>query len=101
MTKNIKTAKQLERHLKGVANHYRVKILLFVAENDGATLEDIIDGVGANEKTLGEHTRRLHQTGLIRKQYRGKFVDHSLSPYGKMFARFLKSFQKITTSSIS
>ncbi len=89
----IKTAKQMERHLKGMANHYRIEILLLVAERGGITLEDIVETLEANEKTIGEHTRRLFQAGLINKKYRSKFVEHTLSPYGKTFARFLKSFQ--------
>jgi len=91
----MKTAKQMERHLKGMANHYRIEILLVVAESEDITLEDIVKTLEANEKTLGEHTRRLHQAGLINKKYRGKFVEHTLSPYGKTFVRFLKSFQRI------
>jgi len=94
MTKT-KTAKQMERHLKGVANHYRIKILLLIAERNGITLEDIIETLDANEKTIGEHTRRLYQAGLLNKKYRGKFVEHTLSPYGKTFVRFLQLFQKI------
>ena len=90
----IKTAKQMERHLKGMANHYRIEILLLIAERDGITLEDIVETLGANEKTIGEHTRRLYHAGLINKKYRGKFVEHTLSPYGKTFVRFLQSFQK-------
>lgn len=90
-----KTAKQMERHLKGIANHYRIEILLLVAEHEGITLDNIVETLKANEKTIGEHTRRLYQAGLINKKYRGKFVEHSLSPYGKMFIRFLKSFQQI------
>ncbi|MBI4094698.1 MAG: winged helix-turn-helix transcriptional regulator [Candidatus Liptonbacteria bacterium] len=91
----MKTAKQMERHLKGMANHYRVGILLLIAERDGITLEDIVETLGANEKTIGEHTRRLYHAGLLNKKYRGKFVEHTLSPYGKVFVRFLQSFQKI------
>jgi len=90
----IKTAKQMERHLKGIANHYRIEILLIIAENDGITLEDIVNTLGANEKTIGEHTRRLYQAGLLNKKYRGKFVEHTLSPYGKTFVSFLKLFQR-------
>jgi len=90
----VKTAKQMERHLKGIANHYRIEILLIIAERDGITLEDIVETLGANEKTIGEHTRRLYQAGLLNKKYRGKFVEHTLSPYGKIFVRFLKSFQQ-------
>ena len=91
----IKTAKQMERHLKGMANHYRIEILLLVAKNSSLTLEDIIRNLDANPKTIGEHTRRLHNAGLINKKYRGKFVEHTLSPYGKLFVRFLESFQNI------
>ena len=88
-----KSSKQMERHLKGMANHYRIEILLFVAAHDKATLEDIVESLKANGKTIGEHARRLNQAGLINKKHTGKFVEHSLSPYGKIFVRFLKSFQ--------
>jgi len=84
----------MERHLKGMANHYRIDILLLIAKNEGITLEEIIAKLKANGKTLGEHTRRLAQRGLINKKYRGKFVEHSLSPYGNFFVKFLKSFQE-------
>ncbi len=88
----------MERHLKGMANHYRIEILLLITERDDITLEDIVRAIGANEKTLGEHTRRLVVAGLVNKKYRGKFVEHTLSPYGKNFAKFLHSFRTIKTS---
>ncbi len=91
----IKSAKQMERHLKGMANHYRIEILLLIDKSGGITLEDIITALDANAKTIGEHTRKLYQAGLVNKKYRGKFVEHTLSPYGIMFVRFLKSFQNI------
>lgn len=83
----------MERHLKGIANHYRIEILLLIAERKGITLEDITETLEANEKTVGEHTRRLYQAGLINKKYRGRFVEHELSPYGKTFVAFLRSFR--------
>ena len=89
----MKTAKQMERHLKGVANHYRIEILFLVGEHAGITLADIIEALGANEKTVGEHTRRLLYAGLISKHYRSKFVEHMLSPYGYTFIRFLRACQ--------
>ena len=91
---DIKNTKQMERHLKGIANHYRIGALLYLADHDKATLEEIVEALNANEKTIGEHTRRLQVTGLVNKKYRGKFVEHSLSPYGKIFVNFLKSFQR-------
>ena len=93
----VKTPKQMERHLKGVANHYRIEILLLVDSRGAITLEDIVESLGANQKTIGEHTRRLYQSGLINKTYKGRFVEHSLSPYGRKFVQFLKSFRTTTT----
>lgn len=84
----------MERHLKGMANHYRIAILLLVGGRNGITLETIIEVLGANEKTIGEHVRRLYQVGLINKKHAGRFVEHALSPYGKIFFQFLKVFQK-------
>ena len=83
----------MERHLKGISNHYRIEILLLIAASDGITLEDIVKTLGANEKTIGEHTRRLYVAGLVNKKYRGKFVQHTLSPYGKTFVKFLQTFR--------
>lgn len=60
------------------------------------TLEEIVEAVNANEKTIGEHTRRLAVAGLVNKKYRGKFVEHSLSPYGKTFVEFLETFRRIS-----
>lgn len=91
----LKTAKQMERHLKGMANHYRIQILLLLAEREKITLGNIAKTIAANEKTIGEHTRRLYLAGLINKKYRGTAVEHTLSPYGKTFVRFLKAFQRI------
>jgi DNA-binding transcriptional ArsR family regulator len=88
-----KSAKQMERHLKGISNHYRIEILLLIAEHEKITLEEIVKQLKANEKTIGEHTRRLYLAGLINKKYRGRFVEHSPSPYGKAFVRFLRVFQ--------
>jgi len=96
--KKMKTAKQMERHLKGMANHHRIEILLLIAARESITLEDIARTLQTNEKTIGEHTRRLSQAGLISKNYHGRFVEHRLSPYGRIFAKFLKAFQQSTTS---
>lgn len=85
----------MERHLKGIANHYRISILLLIAEQEGITLEEIIEKLKGYGTTIATHTRKLHQAGLVNKKYRGKFVEHSLSPYGKVVVKFLQSFQKI------
>jgi DNA-binding transcriptional ArsR family regulator len=92
----LKTPKQMERHLKGIANHYRIEILLIIAKNKEISLDEIIEKTKANPKTIGEHTRRLFVAGLITKTKNGNYVLHSLSPYGKKFVTFLKSFQNLS-----
>jgi|SRR3989344_3546899 len=94
MAQKLKTAEQMARHFKGMANHYRISIMLIVDADDKITVEDITDRLNANFKTISQHTRYLTQTGLIRKQYKGRTVAHSLSPYGKIFIKFTKEFQR-------
>ncbi len=89
-----KTAKQIERHFKGAANHYRIVILGLVAKNPGITLEEIAEHLPCSMRTTSEHTRRLVQAGLLNKSYRGRWVAHSLSPYGRIFNGFIERFSK-------
>ena len=83
----------MERHIKGIANHHRIDILLLVAKAEGITVEDLAESLKANIKTISEHTRRLVQACLVNKNYRGRTVEHSLSPYGKQFIKFIMTFQ--------
>lgn len=89
---NTKTSKQLERHFKGVANHRRISILTLVFKDPGITLEQIAESLDCNLKTISEHTRRLAQAGLLNKSYRGRKVEHSVSPYGAKFCLFIQQF---------
>ncbi|HHD92640.1 MAG TPA: ArsR family transcriptional regulator [Candidatus Portnoybacteria bacterium] len=88
-----KTAKQLERYFKGVANHWRIKILRLINSEEGITVDEIRRELNCNLKTISEHTRRLVQAGLVNKKYQGRQVQHFLSPYGKRFLKFINSFR--------
>lgn len=91
--KKQKTAKQLERYFKGAANHRRIDILLLIARREGVAVEDIAAVLDVNFKTISEHIKRLVQAGLVNKKYRGRRVEHTLSPYGKRFFDFIMTFQ--------
>ena len=92
--KSVKSPKQMERHLKGVANHRRIEILFLIADNEGINVDDIAERLRCNMKTISGHVLRLEQSGLIRKNYRGRAVIHELSPYGRILHKFLISFSK-------
>ena len=82
----------MERYFKGAANHRRIAILLAVEKHDGIAVEELAELLSANMKTISQHTRSLVHAGLLNKQYRGRQVAHSLSPYGKSFLRFMRTF---------
>ena len=90
--KKEKTPKQLERYFKGVANHWRIAILLLLEKNPGITVDEITERIGGNFKTISQHTLILLRAGLLNKKYKGRNVIHFLSPYGKKFVKFIKTF---------
>ncbi len=93
MEKKIKTAKQMERNFKGIANSHRIDILLLVSKNSGITNEQISQKLDCDFKTVSEHSCRLFHAGLVNKKYVGRSVAHTLSPYGKIVCNFIKTFQ--------
>lgn len=91
----MKNSKQIEKHIKGVANHRRIDILFLVARAKGITLEEIAKILNCNFKTISGHTLKLVSAGLLDKNHNGRAILHSLSPYGKIFAKFIKEFKKL------
>jgi DNA-binding MarR family transcriptional regulator len=91
--KSIKSPRQMERHLKGVANHRRIEILFLIESSKGITVEDVAERLDCNFKTISVHIQRLVQSGLVRKNYKGRTVQHELSPYGKDIYKLLRTFQ--------
>jgi len=87
-----KTPKQLERHFRGISNHYRIAILLYIHNHTATTLDDLVRSLKGNTKTISEHTHRLVHAGLLNKHYQGQKVIHTLSPYGKKFVHFINIF---------
>ena len=91
----MKNSKQIEKHIKGIANHRRIDIILLIAKNPGLAVEDISKSLDCNFKTVSGHTLKLVQSGLVDKNYSGRAISHSLSPYGRIFVRFIENFKKL------
>jgi predicted transcriptional regulator len=87
-----KNSKQLERYFKGAANHWRIEILFLLTKFDGLSLDAVARKLNCNFKTISEHTKKLVNAGLLNKKYQGRIVLHSLSPYGRRFVKFIKTF---------
>lgn len=87
-----KQIKTLERVFKGAGNHWRIKILLILAEMPGKSLDEIVNILKSNYQTTAEHTRRLKIAGLIKSRYFGRSVSHILTPYGDKIVKIIKTF---------
>ena len=90
--KGPKTTKQLERYFKGAANHRRIAILLAVEREPGISVDELTERLDGNFKTISQHTHSLVRAGLLNKLYQGRSVAHELSPYGKLFSDFIRTF---------
>lgn len=82
----------MERHFKGIANHWRIDILFLVDKASGISLEQMAEHLHCNFKTLSEHTSRLVKAGLLNKRYHGRQVAHTLSPYGTKILKLIRTF---------
>jgi DNA-binding MarR family transcriptional regulator len=89
---DMKSSKQLERYFKGVSNHQRISILNLISKNPNINVEGITKEMNRNIKTISEHIKKLVQAGLVNKRYNDRSVEHTLSPYGEKFLKFIKTF---------
>ena len=82
--------RQIERIVKGFANHRRVQILQLLDETPELSVQEISRQLKINYKTASEHIRRLALAGLVLKRNRGVNVLHKLSPQGTTILKFLR-----------
>jgi len=86
----MKKPKELERIVKGCANHHRISILVLLNEKPELTLDDISTELDMNFKTASEHVRRMAIAGLLLKRYEKNHVHHKLTNRGISILKFLR-----------
>lgn len=90
MAEETKNFRQLERIVKGFANHRRIEILELLAKQPELSVVEITEKLKINFKTGSEHIRRLAIAGLVIKRSAGNFVRHKLSDRGEGILKFLR-----------
>lgn len=88
--KQNKTYREIERIVKGFANHRRVEILEFLARMPEMSVADISEQLNINFKTASEHIRRLAIAGLLIKRSDGRSIRHKLTKRGFVILKFLR-----------
>lgn len=86
----MKKPRELERMIKGVANHRRIEILVLLEKEPELSVFEISDTLHINFKTGSEHIRRLAIAGLVMKRSDGNSVRHALTERGQSTLKFLR-----------
>lgn len=88
--KEKKTYRELERLVKGFANHRRLQILELLKQKPELTVDDVATSLNVHFKTVSEHIRRLAISGLVLKRNQGNYVHHRLTLRAESILKFLR-----------
>jgi len=83
--------RDLERVVKGFANHRRIQMLRLLEQRPELTLLEICKTLRIGIKAGSEHLRKLALAGLVAKRYQGRWVRHGLTPRAKAVVSFLRT----------
>ena len=84
---------QLERIVKGFANHRRIEILELLKREPELSVLDISRKLNVNFKTASEHIRRLAIAGLVMKRSDGASIRHKATDRGLFILKFLRTLE--------
>ena len=94
--KHIRRLEKLEiiNAFKVMGNTYRMNMLLVLKNKPGLTLDQINGLVGGEFKNISIHMKKLSTAGLVNKKYKGVYVQHTLTEYGKRAVISFELFSK-------
>ncbi|OGZ78839.1 MAG: hypothetical protein A2528_02250 [Candidatus Staskawiczbacteria bacterium RIFOXYD2_FULL_37_9] len=82
---------QLERIVKGVANHRRIEILELLKETPEMSLVYISKKLHINFRTASDHIKKLAVAGFVVKRSEGLTVRHKITNKGLSVLNFLRT----------
>lgn len=85
--------RQLERIIKGFANHRRLDILELLQRVPELSVEDIAERLHIGYENASDHIRKLAIAGLVMKRYEGTTVRHRLTDRATDVLVFCKKLQ--------
>ncbi len=82
---------QIERIVKGFANHRRIEILELLSQNPEMSLASIAKTLNVNFRTASDHIRKMATAGFVIKRSEGLVVHHKITIKGVAVLKFLKT----------
>ena len=85
--------RQLERVIKGFANHRRLDILELLRRKPELSVEEIAEELNIGYLNASDHIRKLAIAGLVLKRSDGKSVRHKLTARAIHILTFCKTLE--------
>ena len=85
-----KTSRQLERIVKGFANHRRLQVLELLNKEPELSVQEISEKLKSEFKNISAHIYKMAVAGLVMKRNEGNNVRHKLTNRGKSILQFVR-----------
>lgn len=91
--KEGKSYRQMERIVKGFANHRRLEMLNLLNREPELSVADIAERLAIGYENASDHVRKLAIAGLVLKSSDGSAVRHKLTLRAESILVFCKKLQ--------
>ena len=88
-----KTNRELERIIKGFANHRRLQILDLLRKEPELSVQEIAEKLKSEFKNISAHTNKMAIAGLLMKRSDSKSVRHKLTKRGIIILKFVRMLE--------
>jgi DNA-binding transcriptional ArsR family regulator len=85
-----KTNRELERIIKGFANHRRLQVLELLYKEPELSVQEISEKLKSAFKNISAHINKMAIAGLVMKRNEGNIVRHKLTNRGKSILQFVR-----------
>ena len=85
-----KTSRELERIIKGFANHRRLQVLELLYKEPELSVHEISEKLKSDFKNISAHINKMAIAGLVMKRNEGSIVRHKLTNRGKSILQFVR-----------
>ena len=89
----MKTNRELERIVKGFANHRRLEILALLHKEPELSVQEISEKLKSEMKNISAHITKLAIAGLIMKRNDDKSVRQKLTKRGEVILKFVRMLE--------
>lgn len=88
-----KTNRELEKIIKGFANHRRLQVLELLYKEPELSVQEISDKLKSEFKNISAHINKMAVAGLVMKRSDSKSIRHKLTKRGNIILKFVRMLE--------